>query len=180
MPGAGPTPPAPIGADLLIGLGNRCRSDDGVGWYLAQRAERWLATQAPQGRPRPRVLTVQQLTPELSVELARVLRVLFVDAWLAPAPEASRPPVALLQRLPPPSAGWPHINDLGVFSHGLQPAQLLAITALLDGRTPEAWLLLVPAFCLAHGTSFSPQLEALLPTAEALLQRWCAAIPTHA
>ena len=67
---------APEG-DLVIGIGNTLRGDDGVGWWLAQRAERW--------RPAVQVRVVQQLTPELAAELAPVNRVLFIDAWLGPA-----------------------------------------------------------------------------------------------
>jgi hydrogenase maturation protease len=64
------------GGDLVIGIGNSLRSDDGVGWRLARRAEHW--------RPEAQVRSVQQLTPELAVELAAASRVLFIDAWLRP------------------------------------------------------------------------------------------------
>ena len=159
----------------MIGIGNPLRGDDGVGIWLAERAERW--------RPAPRVLTVQQLTPELSDVLARVQRVLFVDAWLANRTQAAGMAAAassdrslqpLLQRLPltpgPPDDG---VSESAVLSHGLDPLQLLAITALLQGATPAGWLLLVPAFALGHTQGFSPALWALLPRAEALLEAWC-------
>lgn len=207
-----------VGGDLVIGLGNPLRNDDGVGWWLAQRAESQRAA--------PRVLMVQQLTPELSLELAVVRRVLFLDAWLvaaegqaaqplppdgrarAPGPSvschgpatwapgtdlkapwrsarrdvagepAAAPHAPCLRRLPPPLPGGDPAGggeDPGAFSHGYRPSQLVAITAWLHGRTPEAWMLLVPAFDLAHGTALSPGLRRLLPQAEALLWQWCSA-----
>jgi hydrogenase maturation protease len=155
--------------DLVIGLGNPLRGDDGVGGWLAERAG--------QLRPVPRVLVVQQLTPELADELARAGRVLFIDAWWPPQQGTSKhhvqqPAEARLHRLQPLPWKTPQAMS-GTFSHQLDPAQLLAITILLHGRAPEAWQLLVPAFAMAHGEGFSPPLQQVLPGAEALLGRWC-------
>lgn len=171
--------------DLVIGIGNPLRGDDGVGWWLAERAAR--LSPASRNRPALQVQSVQQLTPELAERLALARRVLFVDAWLAPAglraqPGASiaEPPVApIVPRLQPlqPTRqvnGEPAMADISVFSHRLDPAQLLAITALLHGREPQAALLLVPLFATSHGEDFSMPLRRLLPQAEALLRRWCA------
>jgi len=146
--------------DLVIGIGNPLRRDDGVGWWLARRARRL--------RPAPRVLAVQQLTPELVEVLAAARRVLFIDAWLPQAGTAA--PARLLPlSLPPAGAGG------GAFSHQLDPPQLLAITALLHGRTPSAWLLLLPAHALEHGARLSPAMRRQLPAASLLLRRWCEA-----
>ena len=70
-----PAPPitSPTGSrarPLVIGIGNLLRGDDAVGPMLATRVS---------GR------CVHQLTPELAAELAPLERVLFIDAWLAPA-----------------------------------------------------------------------------------------------
>ena len=195
------------GGDLVIGLGNPLRGDDGVGWWLAQRAETH--------RSAPRVLRRSLLTPELSLELVMARRVLFLDAWLAPsrrshrsAPpagrcrrrasrptsrptslpvsrsasrpisrSASRPAAAILHRLPPPDPADADAAAQLVFSHGLQPSQLLVITTLLCERTPPAWWLLVPAVAFEHGRGFSRQLRRRLPAAARLLHHWlnCAA-----
>ncbi|MEB3362613.1 MAG: hypothetical protein VKI42_10885 [Synechococcaceae cyanobacterium] len=64
------------GDDLVIGIGNPLRGDDGVGRWLARRGELWL----PQAQWR----AVQQLTPELAADVAAAARVLFIDAWLVP------------------------------------------------------------------------------------------------
>ncbi len=133
---------------LVIGIGNPLRSDDGVGWQLAEEVGG---------------LAVHQLTPELAAELAAVDRVLFVDAWqLALGPGRSQPwlrPVA-------PGAG-----GLGS-SHRLEPAELLALAAALYGARPVAHELLLPAREFAHGTRLSPPLRRQLPRARRLLRQW--------
>lgn len=150
------------GADLVIGLGNPLRGDDGVGAWLAERARRL--------RPTPQVRTVQQLTPELADALAQTGRVLFIDAWWPPVPAPGG--MARLPTLEPISVQSTQVGG-GAFSHQLDPAQLLAITALLHDRAPQAWQLLVPAFAMPHGDTFSPRLLQELPRAEALLDGWC-------
>lgn len=153
--------------DLVIGIGNPLRGDDGVGWVLAQQAEALS--------PPPLVRCVQQLTPELSLALAEARRVLFLDAWL-PGAQISiegRSPQPVLIPLKPASAAGGVAAGVGGFSHVLDPAQLLAITALLHGRVPQAWQLLVPAYCLDHRDGLSPEMGLLLPGATSLLSSWC-------
>ena len=146
--------------DLVIGIGNPLRSDDGVGWWLARMARRL--------RPMPRVLLVQQLTPELVEDLALAQRVLFIDAWLPQGGEAVPARRARLQPLQFATDG-----GAGAFSHHLDPQQLLAITAQLHGRAPAAWQLLLPAHALAHGARLSGPMRRQLPAATLLLRRWC-------
>jgi hydrogenase maturation protease len=141
----------PASTCLVIGIGNPLRGDDGVGALLAEQAAAVLETRV-----------VQQLTPELAVELAQLEAVLFMDAWLAPAGAAPQ----LLEVSPAAGAAE---------SHRLEPAELLAISKALYGRAPVAHLLQVPAHALEHGTALSPQLQANLPAARALLQGWLAA-----
>ena len=141
----------------VIGLGNPLRGDDGVGVLLADQVG---------GR------SVQQLTPELAASLAPLEVVLFIDAWLAPA--GARPQ---LQRLSPVSLAREAASGV---SHGLTPAELLAISQALYGHAPEAWVLLVPAHVFAHGSAFSAELQAALPVARQLLQDWLARPAGHA
>lgn len=136
---------------LVIGIGNPLRSDDGVGWRLAEEVGG---------------LAVHQLTPELAAELDRVDRVLFVDAWQVPQADADSG--RALPRLGPvpPGAGTPGS------SHRLEPAQLLGLAAALYGARPVAAELLLPAWGFAHGTRFSPALRRQLPQARRLLRQW--------
>lgn len=140
--------------DLVIGIGNPLRGDDGVGWRLVQELE-----------PRPALARrcVQQLTPDLVAELAPRRRVLFVDAWLAPA--AAAPTLRPLR--PDPAAA-------DALSHRADPAGLLALCVLLQGPPPAAMELLVPARALGHGTALSPALRRQLPAARRLLRSWLA------
>jgi len=73
------------GGRLVIGIGNPLRGDDGVGALLAEQAALFTAAD-PDGPVAVR--SVQQLTPELAEELARLEAVLFIDAWLAPTDAA--------------------------------------------------------------------------------------------
>lgn len=138
---------------LVIGIGNPLRGDDGVGALLAEEV----------GGDH-----VQQLTPELAAELARLERVLFIDAWLAPPGAAPR-----LDRLDPllPGDGQ---GSAQLASHHLDPAQLLTLSQALYGRAPQGWWLRIPAWALAHGQELSPALLSSLPAARALRQTWLA------
>jgi hydrogenase maturation protease len=157
--------------DLVIGIGNSLRKDDGVGWQLARWAQRrW---------PDLRLIQVQQLTPELSSALVEARRVLFIDAWLPPI-RRDVAPMPELQLLAAPLPGSGAVQDGSLFSHGLEPQPLLAITQLLHGRAPRAWQLLVPAFDLGHGDGLSEPLQRLLPQAEDLLRRWRQEACSHA
>ena len=158
---SGPVAVDAAGADLVIGVGNPLRGDDGAGWWLARRARRH--------RPAPMVRLVRQVTPELALELAEVRRVLFVDAWCAGTPD----PVPLLRPLRPDEA-----REVGVDGgHGLDPAGLLALAGLLGGARPPGWLLLVPAFDFPHGSALSEALRARLPEACRLLESWLTKTP---
>ena len=149
------------GGDLVIGLGNPLRGDDGVGWWLARRA-----------RPAATVKLVPQLTPELALEVAAARRVLFVDAWCVGQGDggAGRNAAPLLRPLRPGEG-----DEVGVAGgHALDPAALLALTTLLEGTGPPGWLLLVPAFAFPHGGALSAELRARLPAARRLLEAWLA------
>jgi hydrogenase maturation protease len=145
-------------SNLVIGLGNPLRGDDGVGWWLARRARRC--------RPAPRVRLVPQLTPDLVLELAEARRVLFVDAWVRPSAWDGEKPC-----LRPVLAA----QALGVFSHGLSSGELLAVAELLapDGPPLEAWELLIPAGGFGIGEGFSSRLQRQLPLGMELLRQWC-------
>ena len=74
------TMPAP----LVIGFGNRLRSDDGTGL--------WLAEQLQAQRTPMQVLACQQLTPELAAAVGAAKAVLFVDASAADSADDSKAP----------------------------------------------------------------------------------------
>ena len=141
--------------DLVIGVGNPLRGDDGVGW--------WLARQAQGAERAPLVRLVPQLTPELALEVAAARRVLFVDAWCAAGPAG----MPQLRRL------WPGGAAHGVAGgHQLDPGGVLALATLFRDDPPSAWLLLLPAYAFPHGTALSAAARRHLPQALQLLRRW--------
>jgi len=155
------TPALPRGSVLLIAIGNPLRGDDGVAPFLLEE----LAA----GWPR---LAVPQLTPELAAKLVGVRRLLLLDAWRAPQPDARPQLLPLPQGLVRPMAE-------GSLSHRLEPLQLLALAACLYGARPRAAQLLLPAWCFPFtapdtppALRFSPALYRPLPPARALLRQW--------
>ena len=136
--------------DLVIGIGNRLRGDDGIGPSIVE------------GLPAQTGVTcrvVHQLTPELVMQLAEVDRVLFVDAAIsgeAPRIEAVCP--------------RPH-SGLG---HAMTPAALMDLARTICHKTPKAWLLTVPGIDFEFGERFSPVATAHLPEATHLLHAWLA------
>ena len=148
---SGPVAVDAAGADLVIAIGNFQRGDDGVGPFLVENLQ----------LPALRILRVHQLTPDLAAERVGGQRVLFVDAWQAPA--GARP---CLRPLRPAGGG------AAVESHRLEPAQLLQVAELLFGAVVTAQELLVPAFAFPHGEQFSAALLRQLPAARSLLHDW--------
>jgi hydrogenase maturation protease len=157
--------------DLVIGVGNPLRGDDGVGW--------WLARQVQGTGAGPLVRLVLQLTPELALEVAAARRVLVVDAWCEARCEAGC--AAGAEAAPTLRSLQPGGAEVGVVGgHGLDPGGVLALASLFGGDPPPAWLLLVPAFAFPHGTEFSAALRRQLPVAQALLCQWLEAESPHA
>lgn len=142
---------------LLIAYGNPLRKDDGAGLRLAeQMAERWQEAGTPL-----RHVVVQQLAPELAVEIAEpgVLAVVLVDARVEPAGSAGAGVV--VAALGPDGPGSPGLG------HHTEPEVLLAYAALLlDGRpAPPAWLVTTPGVDFGHGEGLSPLASAAIEAA---------------
>jgi hydrogenase maturation protease len=129
---------------LIIAYGNSLRRDDGAGLLLAERLEQaWLARQVYVER-----LAVQQLTPELTLEVAReeVSAVVFVDTKAVPPGETE-----FEVQLCPVSA-----SQCGaVLGHHLDPTVLLTYTYLLYDKQLPAWLVTVPGVDFRHGEGLS-------------------------
>lgn len=122
---------------LLIGYGNSLRGDDGIGGKVAKEASRlWGA----------RSLIQHQLTPELALILAEVDRVIFIDA------ACDRESVQV-QSILPEEATEPQLG------HFCEPRSLLAISQLLYGHAPQAWLIGIPTVNFEFGEGFSPIAE---------------------
>lgn len=133
---------------LVIGIGNRIRQDDGIGPLLVESIE------PPDD---VETIAVPQLTPELAERLRAADRVLFVDASL----------LGDGVRIDPLRPAEP-----GGIGHALGPSGLLALTEKLYGRAPDAWALSIPGRSFGLGEELSSEAESLLPEAKALLAEW--------
>ena len=139
---------------LIVGYGNTLREDDGAGFRLA-------ALLAAEISPhKARVLTLHQLTPELTLNLAHddIDRVLFIDACRG----QSKP--LTMCRLDPFAA-------VGSCSHYLAPDVLLHMTHCLYDRTPSGWLLTLTAQRMGVGVTLSEGTTSAMSQAFALIKK---------
>jgi hydrogenase maturation protease len=134
--------------DLVIGIGNRLRNDDGIGPTLVECLD---------GRPGVEAHVVHQLTPELALRLGDADRVLFVDARL----DGSGIRLETVAAAPPSGLG-----------HTLTPAGLLDLAARAFGAAPPAWLLSVSGHDFGFGEDLSPGAIARLPEAAQRIDAW--------
>jgi hydrogenase maturation protease len=135
--------------DLVVGVGNELRSDDGVGVRIVR---------ALPERSDVETVVVHQLTFDLAETLARARRVLFVDAHA----RETRMQLARVSR---------HEMGPGI-GHALEPEALLAWTSAACGQAPEAWVLSVPAQSFEVGEQLSPDVERAVPAARRAVLDW--------
>jgi hydrogenase maturation protease len=131
LPGTGPPPP-PV---LVLGVGSELRSDDAVGRHVA-------AAIAALGLPGVEVRSVQQLTPEVALDLVDRSLVVVVDA----AVEVEQVQVG------PVTAG----PSRAALSHRADLAELLATTSLFGTPPHRVMSVRVPVQDLAIGTELAP------------------------
>ena len=138
---------------LVIGYGNPLRSDDGVGWRIAEALRH-------EWRDRIRVLTGQQLVPEWAADLATVDVAFLVDASVG-----SRGPLRP-RRLTTNDARTPLMDG-----HTLAPLDLVRLATEVYGHQPVTYLVSVPAEDFDFGQSLSPGTRAYAARALELLNR---------
>ncbi len=133
-----------MGRALVIGYGNRLRSDDGLGPRVIELLEeRGTGVDT---------LSAHQLTPEMAEPVSRADTVIFVDARCDCEPGA----LSCIRVEP----GDPRSPDLG---HRLEPAAVLGMARALYGRCPDAYALSIGAASFAFDEALSPEVEARLP-----------------
>lgn len=138
---------------LVVGYGNTLRSDDAVGFLVAQAVASW-------SRAGVNSVAVNQLTPELAQPLSESSVAIFVDSRCDLPSDG-----VLVHPLEPvrPALGIGHTSD---------PRFLLALSRAVYGGCPRAWLLTVPAADFAIGQSLSPVAQRGLQAALDLLANW--------
>jgi hydrogenase maturation protease len=145
---------------LVIGYGSPLRGDDGAGWRAAE-----LLAEDPRAAG-ARVLACHQLTPELAEDVSRASLVVLVDASEEPGTAGSVSTRSL-------SAG-PQSDS--VFSHHVDPARLLELSASLFGHSPPAVQVSIRVADLDPGTELSAPVGAAMP---ALVDAVIGAIEQH-
>ncbi|MGB9358855.1 MAG: hydrogenase maturation protease [Acidimicrobiia bacterium] len=126
-----------MASSLVVGYGNDLRGDDRAGRVVASLIEE-------ADLPGVQVLSQSQLTPEVSLEVAKVDRVVFVDASV----ETETLDV---------SAVGPGVAGPTTMSHHAEPATLLRLARDLGKMPSEAYVVSIPASNLDLGFDLSPR-----------------------
>ncbi len=122
---------------LVLGYGNRLRTDDGLGWQVA--VELFRANTSPEVE----VLPCHQLTPDLAEAVSFAETVIFIDSARDGKPGELRQE-ELYSR-----------SGSTSFTHDLSPATLLALAAELFGVCPRAHLVTICGECYDPGETLS-------------------------
>jgi hydrogenase maturation protease len=140
---------------LILACGNTLRGDDGIGPFLCSWAEERFA-----GEPGVRAIARQQWTPDLAQDIAHAESVLFIDCSIDQ--DAGQ---LLLREV---GASEPGV----IATHTLGAAELLRLAQDLYDATPQrACLLTIGAGSIELGEELSAPVQAVLPDAQALLER---------
>ncbi len=150
---------------LIIGYGNRMRTDDAVGAEAADRL-----AEAYRDDPRVRVMSAHQLMPEMARDICEAEFLLLLDADAGAVPGAITKSVVTAQA------------DECSFTHYCKPAALLFAARSLYGHTPEAVSLTLAAASFELGMELSPTASRRLPdfleAARQIVLSWQAGIVT--
>lgn len=131
---------------LIIGYGNPFRSDDGVGWHVAEG----LAEQLPSSEFE--IVQIHQLMPELAEKISRAELVIFVDAT-----HGSRPGEWTCKEIHKKAPAR-------TFSHSASPDGLLALAQGVYGAAPPAYLFAMCGGTFEHGDRLSQSVADRLPS----------------
>ncbi|MGD0057981.1 MAG: hydrogenase maturation protease [Verrucomicrobiia bacterium] len=125
---------------LVLGYGNRSRTDDGVGWFVLERL-------GELGLPNVELHASHQLDVDYAERITGFDEVIFVDAAIPQSPQ----PIAR-------TVVQPCFRSHAV-AHYLTPSDLLALAQTLFGRTPRGILFSIRGSDFNFGTTLSPATE---------------------
>jgi hydrogenase maturation protease len=142
---------------LILACGNPLRSDDGVGWRIAERLEDDTQVQ---------VILTQQLLPEHSEPISTADVVIFLDCSVAMPPgTVSSAPVEAAASMP------------RIFTHHLDPSSMLRLTMDLFNRLPRhAFAIIVGGESFELSENLSRSVEASIPVALAAIRNLIAKV----
>jgi hydrogenase maturation protease len=131
---------------LIIGYGNLLRSDDGIGWHVAEE----LVEKLPSSEFE--VVQSHQLMPELAEKISRSELVIFIDAV-----HGERPGEWACKEIRKNAPAH-------TFSHASSPEGLLALAQKLYGAAPTAYLFAMCGETFEHGDRLSQTVAERLPS----------------
>jgi hydrogenase maturation protease len=141
---------------LIIGYGNPMKSDDGLGWYVAQALSVQIVS------PDVKVICCQQLTPENSEEASRAELVVFIDAREGGPPGEIHHEAILLDK---------GRSRSFIHTHDLSPTAILQLSNELYGKAPRAFLVTVSGQQFQDGDSLSEPVSSALPNVIARVKK---------
>ncbi|HTV83436.1 MAG TPA: hydrogenase maturation protease [Acidobacteriaceae bacterium] len=170
---------------VLLACGNPLRQDDGVGWRIAETVERMADRGFPESRLQ--IIAVQQWTPELAEHLAGAELAIFVDASAVDEPGAIRVrEVSSPTSVKAEQSGstrfrlaqartWGRRAEVSE-THGLEPAELMALAERVCGHAPaRAFVLTVGGEWFQYGEEISRRVQQSVPRAVRLVGNLVAA-----
>ncbi|MGD1018086.1 MAG: hydrogenase maturation protease [Verrucomicrobiia bacterium] len=125
---------------LVLGYGNRSRTDDGVGWFVLERLQEL-------GLPNVELLTSHQLDVDHAELITGFDEVIFVDAAIPQSPEPISRTVV-----------QPCFRSHAV-AHYLTPGDLLALAQTLFSQAPRGILFSIRGSDFNFGSTLSPATE---------------------
>lgn len=125
---------------LVLGFGNRSRTDDGVGWFVLERLQELKL-------PNVELHTSHQLDVDHAELVSGFDEVIFVDAAI---PQSSQPIARTVVQ--------PYFRSHAV-AHYLTPGDLLELAQTLFGRAPRGILFSIRGADFNFGTTLSPATE---------------------
>ena len=148
---------------LIIGIGNPLRSDDGLGWAVAEQ----LSQDCDMGCD---IHTVQQLTPELAQWLAAVNLVVMIDASHDGEPGELRIRLLSTCTINRHSTAQPGV----VGTHYTTPEELAALTTVVYGQCPPVVVVTLTGANFSIGEQFSSIVARRIPLVSAAVRQVCA------
>jgi hydrogenase maturation protease len=152
---------------LIIGIGNPLRSDDRLGWAVAEQLSQDLGTGCDTDCDTDcDIHTVYQLTPELAQWMAAVNLVVLIDATYEGEPGELRIRPLFPLSLP---------AQLGaVGTHYTTPEELVALTTAIYGQCPPVVLVTMTGANFSLGEQLSSIVALRIPLVSAAVRQMCA------
>lgn len=135
---------------LVIGYGSTLRSDDGIGFIIAEQLMDDSSFNSQQSAVD--VIARHQLTPDLADAVQQADQVIFIDACADAAPGEVR-----VAEVKPAGENW------GAFAHEMSPGVLLDCVKDVYGKTPRACLLTIGGEKFDIGEGLSAKVRAAIP-----------------